>query len=177
MLPKDHPIVKRLPLQENGKGPISSHRLHAIVLKVGCSYRQQIRGVDRTDGCRALHHGPEGIAIFLVATVPTIQEFRLLCVLGAVAKEIRSEDWILMRILGRLLAAMLLLQPPDRLASSQPAEDEVGHHNYHKRSTELERDSHRESRREDQRSRFFSATRGGRNATMAAAIDYWIPLM
>ena len=59
-------------LSKERKGRISPHRLHAIVLKVGGGYSQQIRRVDRANGTRALHYGPKGITIVLVATIPAI---------------------------------------------------------------------------------------------------------
>src|SRR3569833_359537 len=126
MLP-ERTIHREDPLSEERKGPSSPHRLHTIVPEVGGGYGKQVRRVDRTNGWRALHHSRKGIAVLLIATVPTMELFELLCMIGIVAEKIRSEDRVLVRILRRLLATMLSLQGLGSLASLKPTVEKVSY--------------------------------------------------
>src|SRR3569833_3395304 len=109
MLP-ERTIHREDPLSEERKGPSSPHRLHTIVPEVGGGYGKQVRRVDRTNGWRALHHSRKGIAVLLIATVPTMELKKLQNKNNKNTKKNKTKDRVLVRILRRRLATMLSLQ-------------------------------------------------------------------
>lgn len=108
----ERPVHGEDSFSQERESRISTHWLNAKIFEVGSSDCHQIGLVNSTESRRALHHRCKSVAILLIAAVPTEQKLSIFGVLGAITKQVRSKDWILMWVAWRRLATVLFFQPP-----------------------------------------------------------------